>query len=330
MQHLDLEVIESGIRWSRAGETVWLCTVLATYGSSPRAPGSLLVARRDGRCAGSLSGGCVEEDFLSRLQAGDFQAPLQVVRYGESSDDQQRLKLPCGGILEVLIERWPATPDTWQHLAALQEALHGQQRLIREVDLTTGEVDLQTDDPPASVGSDKGRPRVERENERVRIRIGPSLRLVVAGVSPASVACAEFARILGFEVVVCDPRKEEIEAFSVAGVELRPVLPSMYLADVGCHASTAVVALTHDPRIDDLAMIEAVRTPAFYIGAMGSRQTSAARAERLLRSGGLSREEIARIHMPIGLDIGSKTPAEIALAVMADIVRIYHGKPRSV
>lgn len=327
MQHLDLEVIEKGIRWSRAGETVWLCTVLATYGSSPRAPGSLLVARRDGRCAGSLSGGCVEEDFLSRLQAGDFQVPLQVIRYGESPDDQQRLKLPCGGILEVLIERLPATPDTWLQLAALQEALHGQRQLIREVDLTTGGVDLLTD-PPASVGSDKERPRVERENERVRIRIGPSLRLVIAGVSPVSVACAEFARTLGFEVVVCDPREEEIEAFPVADVELRPVLPSMYLAGEGCHASTAVVALTHDPRIDDLAMIEALRTPAFYIGAMGSRQTSAARAERLLRSGGLSHEEIARIHMPIGLDIGSKTPAEIALAVMADIVRVYHGKPR--
>ncbi|MGR4066493.1 XdhC family protein [Billgrantia sp. C5P2] len=327
MQHLDLEVIESGIRWSRMGETLWLCTVLATYGSSPRAPGSLLVACRDGRHAGSLSGGCVEEDFLSRLGAGDFQAPLQVVRYGESSDDQQRLKLPCGGILEVLIERLPATSGTWQHLAALQEALHGQQRLIREVDLTTGEVDLQTEAPPGG-SRDQERPRVERQGERVRIRIGPSLRLVIAGVSPVSVACAEFARTLGFEVVVCDPREEEIETFSVAGVERRPVLPSMYLAGEGCHASTAVVALTHDPRIDDLAMIEAVRTPAFYIGAMGSRQTSAARAERLLRSGGLSSEEIARIHMPIGLDIGSKTPAEIALSVMADIVRVYHGKPR--
>ncbi|EPC00342.1 hypothetical protein L861_07540 [Litchfieldella anticariensis FP35 = DSM 16096] len=328
MQHLDLEVMENGIRWSRAGETIWLCTVLATYGSSPRVPGSLLVARRDGRCVGSLSGGCVEEDFLSRLQAGEFQKPLQVIRYGESSDDQQRLKLPCGGILEVLIERLPATQDTWQHLSALQAALHGQRWLIREVDLTTGEIGLLPDDPPGSGSSDKERPRVERESENVRIRIGPSLRLVIAGVSPVSVACAEFARTLGFEVVVCDPRAEELEAFPVADVELLPVLPSLYLAGEGCHASTAVVALTHDPRIDDLAMIEALRTPAFYIGVMGSRQTSAARAERLLRSGGLSSEDIARIHMPIGLDIGSKSPAEIALAVMADIVCVYHGKPR--
>jgi xanthine dehydrogenase accessory factor len=105
-------------------------------------------------------------------------------------------------------------------------------------------------------------------------------------------------------------------------------LPSTFIASGGCHAATAVVALTHDPRIDDLAMIEAVRTEAFYIGVMGSRRTSDTRATRLMRSGGLSQVEIERIHMPIGLDLGSKTPAEIALAVMADVLRVYHGKSR--
>lgn len=321
MQQLDLDVIEHAVEWSRAGETVWLCTVLATYGSSPRAPGSLLVARQDGRCAGSLSGGCVEEDFLARLKAGEFQTVVRVIRYGESEDHQQRLQLPCGGILDVLIERLSATQQTLQHLSALQEALHGQRRLIREIDLETGEVRLLTDDE-----SRQERPRVERQEACARIRIGPSLRLVIAGVSPVSVICAEFAQALGFEVVVCDPREEAIAGFGVVDIERQAVLPSMYLAEQGAHASTAVVALTHDPRIDDLAMIEALRTPAFYIGVMGSRKTSAARAERLQRSGGLSEEQIARIRMPIGLDIGSKTPAEIALAVMADVVRVYHGK----
>ncbi|MNY53651.1 hypothetical protein D3C86_1894240 [compost metagenome] len=103
----------------------------------------------------------------------------------------------------------------------------------------------------------------------------------------------------------------------------------MFIAAGGCHAATAVVALTHDPRIDDLAMIEAVRTPAFYIGVMGSRQTSRVRAERLRRAGGLSEDEVARLHMPIGLALGSKTPAEIALAVMADIVRVLRGRSRA-
>nr|WP_297459912.1 XdhC family protein [uncultured Halomonas sp.] len=324
MQPLDNEVIESAVCWSRAGEDVWLCTVLATYGSSPRAPGALLVARRDGRSVGSLSGGCVEEDFLAGLQAGDFQSSVQVVRYGESEGDRQRLELPCGGILEVLVERLPATPESLRLLTALHEALRGQRRLIRQVSLHTGASGLEADEELPGVE----RPCVEREGDRLRIRLGPTRRLVIAGVSPVSVACAEFARSLGFEVIVCDPRDESIESFDVAGVDKRAILPSMYLAREGCHAATAVVALTHDPRIDDLAMIEALRTPAFYIGVMGSRKTSVARAERLQRSGGLSREQIERIHMPIGLAIGSKTPAEIALAVMADVVRVYHGLDR--
>lgn len=325
MQPLDLEVVETAVRWSQAGKTVWLCTVLATYGSSPREPGALLVARRDGRSVGSLSGGCVEEDFLARLQGGDFQSSVQVVRYGETTDDQQRLKLPCGGILEVLVERLPANRESQQLLTALREALHGQRRLIRKVSLERGATGLETDEESPT---EKVRPRVQREGDLVRIQMGPTRRLVIAGVSPVSVACAEFARSLGFEVVVCDPRDELIDTFEVAGVELHSVLPSMYLAREGCHASTAVVALTHDPRIDDLAMIEALRTPAFYIGVMGSRKTSVARAERLQRSGGLSREQVERIRMPIGLAIGSKTPAEIALAVMADVVRVYHGRER--
>ena len=141
-------------------------------------------------------------------------------------------------------------------------------------------------------------------------------------------ACAHFARALGHEVIVCDPRPEMCEGFSVDGVAVVPQLPSTFIAAGGCHAATAVVALTHDPRIDDLAMIEAVRTEAFYIGVMGSRRTSDARATRLLRSGGLSQADIDRLHMPIGLDLGSKTPTEIALAVVADIVRVYHGKSR--
>ena len=164
-------------------------------------------------------------------------------------------------------------------------------------------------------------------------RVGPVARLLLAGLSPVAEACAAFAVSLGFEVIICEPREEVLADWDarkapLEGVSLRRELPSRFIAAGGCHAATAVVALTHDPRIDDLAMIEAVRQPAFYIGVMGSLRTSTARAERLARSGGLSAEEIARIVMPIGLNLGSKTPAEIALAVMADIVRIRRGRAR--
>ncbi|MHB0776171.1 XdhC family protein [Halomonas sp. WWR20] len=322
MQHLDLQVMERALAWANAGEDIWLCTVLDTFGSSPRAPGSLLVARADGRHAGSLSGGCVEEDFLARLRDGAFSASVSVIRYGDSTAESPQVRLPCGGILEVLVERLVPNEANLVHLEVLHATLLGQRPLMRRVALDTGQVRFVED-------SGQG-PRVEREpgGGAFRIRVGPALRLIIAGISPVSVACAEFARTLGFEVIVCDPRAEVRKDFTVSGVELQPLLPSLFIASGGCHASTAVVALTHDPRIDDLAMIEAVRTPAFYIGVMGSRQTSDQRAARLRRSGGLDEQAIARIHMPIGLALGSKTPAEIALAVMADILRVHRGKPR--
>nr|WP_299243536.1 XdhC family protein [uncultured Halomonas sp.] len=318
MHHLDLHVIETALRWANTGEPVWLCTVLATFGSSPREPGSLLVARANGEHVGSLSGGCVEEDFLARLGDGAFDVPVTVVRYGDG--DHPGVTLPCGGSLEVLVEYLAPDSTTLIHLEVLQAALLGQRALIRRVNLEDGRVSF--------VEGDAQGPRVERDAGNVRLRIGPALRLIIAGISPVSAACAEFARTLGFEVIVCDPRDEARATFDVPGVEVQAVLPSLFIASGASHAATAIVALTHDPRIDDLAMIEAVRTPAFYIGVMGSKRTSSQRAERLQRSGGLNDEEVGRIHMPIGLALGSKTPAEIALAVMADILRVRRGQSR--
>lgn len=320
MQHLDLQVIEHAIDWLEAGEPVWLCSVLATFGSSPREPGSMLVARANGAHVGSLSGGCIEENFLARLGVGDFDQPVSVVRYGGDETNAPKVSLPCGGILDVLVEQLSPKPSNLEHLHKLHQALLGQQPLIREVLLDGGQSRIVE-------GAAQG-PRVERELNQVRLRIGPTLRLIIAGISPVSVACADFAQSLGFEVIVCDPRDEERANFNLPGVKLQGTLPSLFIASGNCHKATAIVALTHDPRIDDLAMMEAVRTSAFYIGVMGSHKTSAQRAERLRRSGGLSESEIERIHMPIGLALGSKTPAEIALAVMADIVRVHRGQAR--
>ncbi|WP_027328503.1 XdhC family protein [Marinimicrobium agarilyticum] len=324
MQHLDVQVTEQALDWLREGETVWFCTVLSTFGSSPREPGSLFVARADGRHAGSLSGGCVEEDFLERLRAGAFNQTVEQIRYGsEDGFAGARVSLPCGGILNVLIERLKPEEHNLQHMETLRASLRGQQGGVRRVALDTGEKTFLDDDRPG--------PRVTEDNAQrcVFIRVGPAARLIIAGVSPVSVACAEFAKALGYEVILCDPREEAFADLHLDGVTLEPILPSLYIATPGhCHGATAIVALTHDPRIDDLAMIEAVVTPAFYIGVMGSRRTSKARAERLSRSGGLTEQQIARIQMPIGLALGSKTPAEIALAVMADILRVRRGRER--
>ncbi|WP_166219812.1 XdhC family protein [Pseudomonas atagonensis] len=320
MQHLDLQVVRRALEWSVAGQRIWLCTVLTTYGSAPRAPGSLLAVNEGGQWIGSLSGGCVEEDFLERVAEGAFLDAVNVVRYGEGDDPRSRVSLPCGGILDVLVEKFDADCDVQAHLRELESALLGQRRLIREVDLVSGARALFADREQGA--------RIEREIDRVRIRVGAAQRLLLAGYSSVAQACAEFAVGLGFEVILCDPRDEVLEGVVLNGVEIRRQLPSVFIADGGCHRDTAVVALTHDPRIDDLAMMEAVRTEAFYIGVMGSQQTSQKRFERLRRIGGLGEGELTRIHAPIGLNLGSKTPAEIALAVLADILRIRSGIAR--
>lgn len=322
MHDLDTQVMTQALAWVRDGHPIWFCTVLSTYGSAPRGPGAMLVACSDGQYVGSLSGGCVEEAFLEELVAGDFDRTVTLRRYGDSREESRRLALPCGGVLEVLIEHRAPDAPWLEHLEVLYQARQGQRRLVRRVDVEAGA--FQARDDEVAEGA-----CVVRRSATVDIHIGPVLRLLLAGLSPVAEACAHFAQTLGHEVIVCDPRPEAREGFSAQGVTVVLQLPSTFIAAGGCHAATAVVALTHDPRIDDLAMIEAVRTEAFYIGVMGSRRTSDARATRLLRSGGLSQGDIDRIHMPIGLDLGSRTPAEIALAVMADIVRAYHGRSRN-
>lgn len=324
MQHLDLQVVEQAQDWLNAGETIWFCTVLSTFGSSPREPGSIMVARADGRHLGSLSGGCVEEDFLERLQAGEFSQRVCTERYGQRREDNRpQIQLPCGGILDVLIERLEPDEGNRRHLAELRAVMRGREQKLRSVSLSDGSYSL------ASVDS-AGGARVAVAADSVSVRMGPSLRLIIAGLSSVALPCAEFAVSLGYEVIVCEPREEEYRDFNLAGVRLETVLPSMFIAKPGnCHQQTAVVAMTHDPRIDDLAMIEAVRTDAFYIGVMGSRLTSDKRAARLLSTGGLTPDQLARIHMPIGLALGSKTPAEIALAVMADVLRVQRGRDRN-
>ncbi|MDN7143358.1 XdhC family protein [Pseudomonas sp. JQ170] len=320
MQHLDLQVIRQALKWSCEGQRVWLCSVLATYGSAPRVPGSLLAVNAAGQWCGSLSGGCVEDDFLERVAAGGFAEPVSVVRYGDGSDSGSNIRLPCGGILEVLVENLPADCAVQTHLRALESALRGHRRLLRDVNLDDGTRRL-SDDPAQG-------PRVERNGARVLLRIGAAQRLLLAGYSSVAHFCALFGTGMGFEVILCDPRDEVLSGVVLEGIEIRRDLPSVFIANGGCHSDTAVVALTHDPKIDDLAMLEAVRTEAFYIGVMGSRATSDKRRERLQRIGGLDAAALARVHAPIGLNLGSKSPAEIALAVLADILRIRNGIAR--
>lgn len=350
MQYLDQQVVQQALSWLEADRPVWLCTVLSTFGSAPREPGSMMAASlcpaTDGgesqvpESIGTLSGGCVEDDFLERLQLGEFQRPAEILRYGAASGSSvtgsggirhnpTRIRLPCGGTLDVLIEQWQPDDAGLAHARAVLATLNGRELAVREVRLNDGHRQLT----PAHSTSGECRTapvsRVRYDARTVQITVGPAHRLIIAGLSTVAVACAEFAVSLGYEVIVCEPREEAYQGFSMPGVRLETCMPSSFIAREGqCHAATAVVAMTHDPRIDDLAMMAAVKTSAFYIGVMGSRKTSDARAARLMRSGGLSVTDVERLHMPIGLALGSKTPTEIALAVMADVVRVQKGRDR--
>lgn len=319
MQHLDLQVIQQARAWVEQGHAVWLCTVLATYGSAPRGPGAMLVCLSSGEHRGSLSGGCVEDDFLDRVAEGYFSPVSQVVRYGDGGL-APTLALPCGGVLDILVECLAPNAGTIEQLQAIEHAFAGSTLINRNVLLGTALCHIGT--------GQMDMPCVEIGVEQIAIRLGAVQRLLLAGLSPVAEFCASFALALGYEVILCEPREELLRGFNVPGIEVHKVLPAVFIANGGCHSATAVVALTHDPRLDDLTLLEAVRTEAFYIGAMGSQRTSSKRFERLARIGGLDDQTLERIHAPIGLRLGSKTPAEIAMAVMADILRVSNGMPR--
>ncbi|WP_221794233.1 XdhC family protein [Oceanobacter mangrovi] len=331
MQPLDLQVIKQALVWLEQGQTVWLCTVLSTWGSAPRSPGAMMVCNPQGQCVGSVSGGCVEEDLIERISQQQFSQPVTEYLYGGALAERHpdspsllmhsatRVQLPCGGQLQLLIERLLPTPDTLQHLREVAAALQGEGTRIRQINRFSGQRQL--------IPADSCGPVISTQPQTIQIRIAATRTLIIAGLSAVSILCAEFAEALGYQVVICDPREEYFHLMPASRNWLRPVLPWSYIRQHGkVHADTAIVALTHDPKIDDMAMIAAVNTEAFYIGVMGSSRTSAKRAERLSRIGKLSPLQLERIHMPVGLAIGSKTPAEIALAVMADIVAHRNGE----
>lgn len=319
MQNLDIQVISDASNWATRCD-VWLCTVLSTFGSSPRPPGTMMAISGEGKLSGSLSGGCVEEDFLARILRTEFSEPSQVIRYGEGGLEPGRT-LPCGGVLDILVERLPAGKMSIAYLTRIREAITGAVTLDKIIDLPEPCQHLQ----PCAYSSST---IAHYDDHRVHLTLAAAPRLIVAGLSVVAVYCANFAVSLGFETLVCENREDALNNFSgslSSEVKLINQFPSSYLEKYGCHANTAIVSLTHDPRMDDLTMMEAVNTEAFYIGAMGSIKNSLRRRDRLRDIAELSPDDLKRIHAPVGIQIASKTPAKIALSVMADIIRHKNG-----
>lgn len=313
MDSADREVLTAAADWLDAGQSVYLVTVVRTWGSSPRPPGSLLAVRADnGEFVGSVSGGCVEDDLVARLAAHGARLTLPMLdSYGVTREQTHKFGLPCGGRLDLVIERLAASAP----LRAILGALAERRPLARRLCLTTGETSLHA---PAA-GAD-----FEFDGDNLVKQFGPAWRLLLIGAGQLSRFVAEIGRALDYEIVVCEPREEYVAGWRVEGVEIDTRMPDDAVRARVRDARTAVLALTHDPRIDDLALVEALNAPAFYVGALGSRVNAARRRARLAQMG-LSAAALARLHAPIGLPLGSRTPAEIAVAILAALTACRHG-----
>ncbi len=322
MRAVDQEVLGQLQRWLQAGKRCWLATVVATWGSSPRPAGSLLACNTDGQMTGSLSGGCVEDDLLEQLLDGKLAAQTPTLfEYGVTAEETERLGLPCGGHLSVFLEPLDPqhNPQVKQQISSIVEALEQRRSIARSVTTSNG----QSTSTIAAAASYQ--PLVwDAEQQRLTQTFGPQQQLFIIGAGMVSQYLAEMAQMLDFEVTVCDPRQHLIDDFPNRSVRLICDMPDDAVARHANDPASAIVALTHDPRIDDMGLMQALSTEAFYIGAMGSSRTSASRRQRL-KALDLSDVEIDRLHAPIGLAIGSKTPPEIAIAVLAEIIAVRKG-----
>ena len=314
MDSVDLNVLRSVLEWRRAGQRVVLYSVVQTWGSAPRPPGAMLALRGDGVVIGSVSGGCIEDDLIARLYDGrlaDDGPPVQLVTYGVTRDEAARFGLPCGGTLRLTEER----VEEWAWVAELLARCEDHQMVARELDLATGEVTLSAASKADALTFD---------GERLRALYGPRWRLLLIGAGQLSRYVAQMARLLDFEVLTCDPRTEFVHGWEEQHGRFVPGMPDEAVLTIQTDARTAIVCLTHDPRLDDMALLTALNSDAFYIGALGSQVNSQKRREDLAALG-LSAPAIARLHGPIGVYIGSHTPAEIALSLLAQIVAIKNG-----
>ncbi len=310
MDSADLNVLETAAAWLQRGHAAWLATVAETWGSSPRPQGALWALRDDGAMVGSVSGGCVEAILAERLLKTTPTAPA-IHEFGVTSEENRRLGLPCGGRLKLIVESLSAEAP----LRKLIEAIRSRQPIRRHLCLATGEVSLG----PAR--SDAGFRFDGRDLYQI---FGPAWRLLIIGAGQPSYYLAQMALALDFEVVVCDPREDYQRSWQLPQIRFVRSMPDDTVRELADDPRSAVVALTHDPKLDDMALMEALDCRAYYVGALGSQRSNAARRRRLAQIG-VSAAGLMRLHGPVGLPLGSRRPAEIALAIAADLVAQRNG-----
>ena len=329
MENLDLTVLRTLHGWRAQGQRALLATVVRTWGSSPRPVGSIMALCESGAVAGSVSGGCIEDDLIyrySRSHPSSAGAPVagvthdipdstpQRVRYGVSADEAHRFGLPCGGTLELVLE---FNPDAASLLALVQLLADGHM-VQRRTGIASGQVELIEVTAPSPLVDD---------GDVLANTFGPEYRMLLIGAGQLTEYLATMAVFSGFAVTVCDPREEYRASWSVPGVALLTGMPDDVVHDFKIDRRSCVIALTHDPKLDDLALLEALDTEAFYVGAIGSRRNNEARHARMIEHFEQTTERLTRLRGPIGIYIGSKTPPEIAVSIMAEVLAVKNGVP---
>ena len=312
MNSTDLSVLRSAVSWLKAGHSVAIATVVQTWGSAPRPVGSWLAIRDDGQVSGSVSGGCVEDDLIRRVQTDILtRATPEMVVYGVSQQEAARFGLPCGGTLRLLVEPKPELATLEKLLAQISS----HQITRRTVNIGTGISTLDT-------GSRHD--EFLCNDHEMQTTYGPRWRMVIIGAGQLSLYTSDFALASDFEVIVVDPREEYAEGLNRDDLIFHKGMPDDVLLEIGVDPHTAIVALTHDPKLDDMALMEALKSPAFYVGALGSRKNTQKRKERLLEFD-LSQEQVDKLHGPVGLHIGALTPPEIAVSILAEVIAVKYG-----
>lgn len=307
---------EVALDWHQKGRGAVLATVVQTWGSAPRRVGAQLVVSGDGNMQGSVSGGCVEGAVVLEAQQALADGRSKILEFGISDGDAFTVGLACGGTIRILLEPIGAVlPEPM--LKELVEA-RAQRRAVAYV------VNIQKETRALEYSGHSNRMQMDRsgfeEDGQTFVTIHmPPLRLVVVGAVHIAQALLPIAQIVGFDPVVVDPRESFASPERFPDVKILNDWPEEALQAHGLDARTAVVLLTHDPKLDDPALELALRSEAFYIGALGSKRTHEKRCVRLQEKG-FSKDQIARINGPVGLNIGAATPAEIAASIMAEII----------
>ncbi|WP_425078177.1 XdhC family protein [Ruegeria denitrificans] len=313
---------ETALKWHRDGSGAALATVVETWGSAPRRVGSQLVIGGGGRIEGSVSGGCVEGAVIVEALEAIDEGEARLLEFGVSDEDAFAVGLACGGTIRVLVEPvGKVLPEPM--LAELVAARARREPIAYEVNTDTGHRALRRNAYAERLRMDRSG---FEEDGRTFVAVhNPPLRLIIVGAVHIAQALVPMARIAGYDPTIIDPRDAFASNARFPGETILTDWPDEAVAKLGLDARTAIVLLTHDPKLDDPALQAALDADVFYIGALGSTRTHSKRVERM-KAAGFSDKQISRIHGPIGLDIGAAGPSEIAVAVLAQMTAVLRGR----